>query len=202
MTMINKYIWTPLPFSDHWGYLGVFQLEYVFLSPSVTYTLVALLQPEIIHSVCRHWCSILQNTCRKGMGGAGESSTQDSWRPGTRVPALPLADKPFSARFLKITWLGSMGCLCKSHWWWILDSKTQWLVLKPWLLEATWGQSGCRPAPGAWNHKQHDCMWRQELEFQQKLSWSLMTNAKAKQSKWSFFSIAKYMLNLCSIFMI
>lgn len=74
-----------------------------------------------------------------------------------------------------------MSCLCKSSWWWILDSKTQWLSLKPWLLEATWGQGGCRPDPGAWSHKQHDCMWRQELEFQQKLSWSLMTNAKPQQ---------------------
>lgn len=60
----------------------------------------------------------------------------------------------------------------------------------------------CRLAPRAWSHEQPDCIWRKELEFQQKWNWSLMTNVKAQQLKWSSLYTAKYMLNLCSIFMI
>lgn len=120
MTMAKKYVWTALPpQASLRDYLGMFQFRCLFWSHSVIFTL-AVLQAQISHRVCRHWGSVLRNTCRRGMAGAGERSTW-AHRPGAYVPGMPPAGSHSVPSFLKITWLGSMSCLCKSHWW-ILNS--------------------------------------------------------------------------------
>lgn len=94
MTMAKKYVWTGLtPQATLKDNLYMFQFRCFFWSQSVIFTLVVLLQPETSHRVCRHWCSVLRNTCRRGMAGAG-AGERSTWacRPGAHVPGMLPAD--------------------------------------------------------------------------------------------------------------